>query len=261
MRIVSKDHDYYDTVQAYGQYQSNVYVRKQTKIDLYYPDVVKLKLNDLLNKSYYRWSHNSPSEVHQQCYIGFCGKLYPIFNLNTYSQFMRKGHVCSKTEDIWTYNTDEIADFFERHKLKKELEYFKSKENKRRYIYGEEFKETPIARFIKSFDNEDYEYLFHHLETPIFIIRPINPTRTYMSSTSNTTLHAEIIKDPVLKPYSFFKLFDAYQAFQEVSFYMEGVLGMQAPVLATVPDEYLLEAKGFNQWSFKKLPVKKRKRR
>ena len=100
------------------------------------------------------------------------------------------------------------------------------------------------------------------LKTPIFVIEPVTNTYSYIANTSHTILHARITKDPILRKYSFYKLFDAYQTFQDISFYLEGVLGIKAPAMASVPDEYLLEGKGFDKWSFKTLPgQKKRKRR
>lgn len=259
MRIVSKQRDYYDSVQAYGQDQANVYVRKEVEIELFYNDIINLKLEQLLNDAYFRWSHNVPREMELQYYIGFCGKLYPVFHMTT---SWTTGDYDGKLKEAWVYDSAGIEGFFKDAKMKKELEFYLSKERKRRtWQTTSDFKRKPIEEFIKSFDNENYEYLFHRLKTPIFVLKPQNSLRAYMSSTSDTTLHATLIKDAILEPYRFYKVFDVYQAFQNVSFYIEGVLGITAPVMATVPDEYLLEAKGFDKWSFKKLPGKRKKKR
>lgn len=66
------------------------------------------------------------------------------------------------------------------------------------------------------------------------------------------------IVNPVLADYGFYRVFDAWQAFQEISLWLGGVLRAGEPETVAIDDSQLAAAKGFDRWSFRRPPVKRR---
>jgi hypothetical protein len=52
------------------------------------------------------------------------------------------------------------------------------------------------------------------------------------------------------------KFHDYYDSIQEISQYISGVLGVNAPETVSISDESMRDKKGFDSWSFKKRPTK-----
>jgi len=63
--------------------------------------------------------------------------------------------------------------------------------------------------------------------------------------------------NPVLKDYEFYKIFDSYQAFQEIQMFISGVLGSKEKDIIMIEDKYKIASHGFDKWSFRKEPEKK----
>jgi hypothetical protein len=51
---------------------------------------------------------------------------------------------------------------------------------------------------------------------------------------------------------------DSFTAFQEISMFLGGVLGAGEKNIVEVEDKYKITQHGFNKWSFRKEPEKKR---
>ena len=104
MRIISEFHDYYDTALSYGIDPNLVYLRKQEK--LYYgfkitdkvkqfpgnlDNVLKPALDILLKMPEYikeiNSRRNAPQLYLTSKIIGFCGKLYPVIDLNNITYY------------------------------------------------------------------------------------------------------------------------------------------------------------------------------
>ncbi len=66
----------------------------------------------------------------------------------------------------------------------------------------------------------------------------------------------KIVYNASLKELEFFRLFDPYTAFQEISMFLGG-LAVPLKEIPQVPDKIMVGIKGFDQWSFRKLPGKK----
>jgi len=60
-----------------------------------------------------------------------------------------------------------------------------------------------------------------------------------------------------LKEYEFYRMVDTYTAFQEVAMFWGGLAQPNRPT-PEVTDKDMVTAKGFNKWSFRKEPTKKR---
>lgn len=235
MRIISEFHDYYDAVQAQGQDQTVVWVRKSETVKF------KTHRNDE-GKEYpfpkFRhgigWLRDESVRVRQYI-IGFCGKTYPVLRLSV-----------SMDDYSYCYNIEEVDEFVRAHLSDQESrEYFRTKG------YGKYWKrKIPGKRkdYVEFFDEcaqkqETFEHFFIEHHSPIFVA-------------TIDRWDAEMVFNAPLKEYGFYRLFDTYTAFQELAMYYGGVLGGVREHVPDVSDKDLAEAKGFNKWSFRKPPTK-----
>jgi hypothetical protein len=62
-----------------------------------------------------------------------------------------------------------------------------------------------------------------------------------------------IVYNPRLMDYHFYREVDAVSAFQEISMFISGVLGGQSPKLVQLSDKDLIAKRGFDKWSFRKM--------
>ena len=112
-------------------------------------------------------------------------------------------------------------------------------------------------------DNIDYiiNYnameLFRNLNTPCFIYDE-DFGRTHVDLNRRNSWNwsndkRKFIINPLLKDYEFYKIFDTFKAFQEVSMFMGGVLGAGEKKIVEVADKYKITQHGFDyKWSFRK---------
>jgi len=224
MRIISKFHDYYDSVQGYGT-DDILYIRKteyikDVKLYEHFKDILKCVVVINASREYNSYDINVP----EIGLIVFCAKIYPymICHINE-----NKKHV--------VYSTDEFYKLID-PKDKKALKHFEDKnywrDNTRRWL--DEF---------FSYSGKDYkECMELHFKYKTPIIRVSNQL-----TNKHTTK-----KDPALKNLKFFKVLDTYTCFQELSMFVGGVMGGKCPPMVEISDEVRLAKHGFNKWSFRK---------
>ena len=73
----------------------------------------------------------------------------------------------------------------------------------------------------------------------------------------HTFIKEKITLLPQLKQYKFAKVVPPMQAFQEISMYL-GKINSVEDNTVTIDDKYLAQGKGFDCYSFKKMPSKKK---
>jgi hypothetical protein len=92
---------------------------------------------------------------------------------------------------------------------------------------------------------DNYEKKFEEKKSPIFVCK------------STIRWKRTIQWNACLKDYQFYQVFDTYMAYQEISMFL-GSLAMPEKPIPTLDDKTMAESKGFNKWSFRKEPTKKR---
>lgn len=254
MRIISKTNDYYDSAQAYGQDQSLVYVRKNEAIRLdEVLDVIGVQLDQsgkyhsfarpflkhlgyeipdhLRRSSYYlRVDYNTNIRIRRYM-IGFCGQWYP----------------CLEFESIF--------DTWRSESLSKTLIYpgYEDKLEELRPFFKEESFESKLKKFKQflSIKVQPKQDLFHHFNTPILVADVSDFGR------ESWECDEELLeKDAVLADYQFYKVKDVFSAYQDISQYLSGVLGVGNPDMVQISDTDMRDAKGFHAMSFKKRPAR-----
>jgi len=157
--------------------------------------------------------------------VGFCGKLYLGWKLYyKEKEWGEMGYVdVIKTDIVYGYENvkDFIRESYWRGHLKDDIEYVV---------------------------NYDPINMFRELNTPVFI---------YDSERRKPRTSDALTIDPILKDYEFYKVVDAFQAFQEISMFMGGVLGRGEKEIVVVEDKYKIAQHGFDKWSFRREPEKK----
>jgi len=247
MRIIAKNHDYYDSVLLYGQDENVVYRRFEESFRGDYknpaPDGYDFMRTGVRNRTA---ATKKGAEFELESFtVAFCGKLYPgirviknpielkpvvncFYDHETYIKFLKENGIKFKTRKKNWMAKYYIQDFADLSYEKTSEEYFqRTGDDKNFQIFVE--KRIPVAVWHRDTD-EDWK-------------------------TSNYVL----VTNCELKRFNFQKVFSPWQAFQEISMFVGGCMVGDEAAMARVDDEHMMKKKGFDHpYSFRKEPTKKR---
>lgn len=241
MRIIAKTHrDYYDSAQALGQDQGLLYVRDQRVFGTtdVFDDLLKthLYLVDTDRRSRAYRLDASPAFYSVQI-IGFCGKIYPSVTVAATAEEGMPRTTLYKAEDVHTFVRENVDP-------KKAEIYFKKKKwrGSKKFEYYGWCGQHKIDRFFENCLSAQDKYMqkFMEASSPILVGRV-------------TDKNAGVYADYELKSLEFFKVFDPFQAFQEISMFLGGMASPEKPI-PPVSNDDMRDAKGFDKWSFRKEP-------
>jgi len=231
MKIISKFHDYYDSVQIYGQDKSQLYIRDQEELLLDRDDIEYLKLVNIRRIRLY----NSDYFIYIIPII-FCGKLYYCIKMLIYK---------SKSNswiERYFYKLEDLNDFIESNE---EFDEYKLNENKywsinfKLFLNNNETLRTDICVKYK---------------TPIIVINNYKNYNDRSHENKNT-----MIINAKLNDYEFYKCKDSFAAFQEIMMFNSNILTNPEKTIPIISDELKIQSKGFDKWSFRKYPKEERK--
>jgi len=115
-----------------------------------------------------------------------------------------------------------------------------------------------ITDDVENIKNLDALKYFRDFKAPVFVYDGDFERKELYTRMRNINRNVEkLIVNPLLKDYEFYKVFDSFQAFQEISMFMGGVLGRGEKEIIEVEDKYKITQHGFDKWSFRKEPQKK----
>jgi hypothetical protein len=240
MYIISKHKDYYDgVVGTMGVDKTIVYDREILEFEKNeIPKLFNEKTSfwkDRKKPSFTNIGYHSIKKEYRKKYddnaffiVGFCGKLYVGWKL--YKEIQHPDIItANKLITTITYDFELIKTLLEPHSFHVNLE--------------------DSYNYTKTFNALD---IFRELKVPIFIYdNDFNRTsigRYYNRTNPKFTLNANLAE------YEFYKVFNSFQAFQEVSMFMGGVLGRGEKEIVEVGDKYKIAQHGFDKWSFRKMP-------
>lgn len=222
MRIISPKKDYYDCIQSVSQDRSIQYIREPK--------------DEQIEKSKWPfpdspWNFFSGIGYEWNSYIiGFCGKIYPAVKI-------WQSRPADSSAEKMCFSVDEIQTFIETHVKKK---FQKTFHNGTKYSYGTK---KSFDKFFQECDKKcnDYLEMFISRRCPVFVAQQ----RTY---------HDQVISyNILLKDFEFYRVFDAYTAFQEIFMFMNN-LAVPQKNIPTISDEMKAQAHGYDKWSFRKPP-------
>jgi len=232
MRIISKFHDYYDSVQAMGQDRSLVYVRNPEEIDCKQGGFFFPSCTACFRTYYDRFDASRKLDVDDHV-VGFCGKIYPVVKLIFIDRNRPMGEEAPKK---FCYNMDDVDGFIHEHFRDKQIECYESKD----FIPNSQWQFYHRRRYFTEFftvgEEKKYEKHFIEKRCPIIV---------------GDCRHKKIIYNGKLKDVDFFRVFDPYRAFQEIAMYY-GNMAVPLKPIPEITDETMAEIKGFDKFSFRK---------
>ncbi|MBC8427279.1 MAG: hypothetical protein H8D97_00145, partial [Proteobacteria bacterium] len=163
--------------------------------------------------------------------IGFCGKIIPIFKTIKNNSYPYS----NETKEVFFYGDDALE----------ELYNFLGKNSKLKnnWRMRRELEKIKANKALK------LEKIFIDFNVPIFLI---GGNRNYINKQGYKEYSTGLTLNPCLKNYKFFTQYDAYQAFQEISMFIGGVLPRKEPDTVDISDACRSYQKGFDSWSFRK---------
>ena len=235
MYIISKFKDYYDgVVGTMGIDKTLVYERKTIEIKdnkkmlkefRGFRNWNNIHKNHFLNIGYAD-TKSKKYENNNFFIVGFCGKLYLGW------KFEYKVKEWNNRKIIEVIKTDIIYGY----------------ENAKKYLK---------TNFWRSNLNDDVEYVMKY--DPINMFRELNaPIFIYDSDRRSPRKSDIMIINPILKEWEFYKVMDSFAAFQEISMFIGGVLGIDEKEIIEIEDKYRIAKHGFDKWSFRREPSKKK---
>lgn len=224
MRIISKYHDYYDTVRAYGTDNTIRYIRKEEVLTKKHPDYKLIYKTLKIDNLYYINAHTE--YILDYYIVSFCGKVIPIVEF----YLGGKRHIC--------YNIKSADEVVKQYGKKEQQELWEPKRRKLRRSLRS--KVIDLFKHISS----NTEELHHHLKAPVFMYG-----RHY-----NYEYDGCIVINPKLSKLEFYKYMDAYTAYQELAQYVGGILSNTSQPPDKISDEDKKAMHGFDKWSFKTMP-------
>lgn len=240
MKLISKFHDYYDSV-AYSD--EPIFIRKMEIVghanvsgDLV--DKSLILMDDFHTMSYFR--NEGIGTIIERIVsdiLCFCGKMYPIMKIG--DQYICDPYKLQKYCDEKGYK---ISKYF----------WPINKRNKSDAI------EQIITDIVKTNNGDNLAYNLNVvLNSPIVTISKCKnlkyPTdrRQYIQYEINSKL--ELLNFQTIKT--------PWQTYQEIEIFLGTILVENQDKPAIMNDELKRDSKGFNEWSFKQVGPKKRKRR
>ena len=218
MRIISKFHDYYDSVMKQGMDNLTIYQRDQSEIIVPnkregdYPVIRELNITG----QYYA----------KLMYIGFCGQIFPAVKV-----------IFPDSSSKTLYSFESLKEYLQEHNLP-------MRDSKRkRYSSYWYYSGNNLSDYEHFFNNKEFKNLpniFTDKNIPIFTI---TPSKSY---------EVKITLNPCLKDYNFYNLKDPFTCYQEIYMFCSGVLRSGEKEMVTISNQDRIDKHGFDKWSFRK---------
>ncbi|WP_349985737.1 hypothetical protein ABRP17_012955 [Stenotrophomonas sp. WHRI 8082] len=281
MKLISKQHDYYDTVLAYGRDESIVYVREPSRDVLPLPgDLLPWAVADKYggpagpraavvfethHPQYPYWQRHghhilpesaSLSPYFHEAFLSVAGKVYPIWvdvSASRHDDPAAVG-VCG-TPSLESYRAvvmDNHARYTDRdpHEIAEvEVEIFeRERDVERRY---ENVRDRLLAHDFTDLHIEQGAPVLLFASTMTLDIEPVR----WEGLPRNSVV---MVRNPNLKDLGFQRILDPHSCFQQISQFIGGVMpGRQMPMVQ-LDDKHMVQKKGFDiKYSFRKRPTGK----
>jgi hypothetical protein len=247
VRIFSQERDYYDGVAATAGAAVPVYTRKaaEEEVDPFpFPRV---------------WAASPYPLSVETNVVGFCGKLYPVLRVTIDNRFTPGSlgyeplsELCRSLGDV-----DAAMERMCEGRDAELLDYYHGGKRVRRRPRYCGYRRQDVSRFFQemAIPRPDWERRMMDPARPLFLATFSGGRRIaglgYFAGT--VTWNAR------LAGVEFFRVLDPWRAWQELSMWLGG-LASPEKAIPHIPDEIMLQAKGFDASSFRKAPSPRRAR-
>ena len=249
MKIISKFQDYYDIGIAYGVDEKLRFARETAEVK-----TVGDKLRAITKIVYKKQGQYYRILCHYNVIL-FCGNAYPFVYVKVEAIHKRdKKFFYTNIDEEYCYSVEALDKYLAQYdrpiaEIKNEYEKVGSY-----YWHVDDFKKYVQGHFDKSYS--EYIALFDTYKVPYFSIE----TKYTSDKKQNEGKVTRTLLLAKLKQYKFAKVVPPMQAFQEISMYL-GQLDLAEDNTVQIEDKYLAQGKGFDCYSFKKMPSKRREKK
>lgn len=222
MKISSKFRDFYDSGQSFGYDDSIHYIRtkKEIQIDVWpFPPMRQIEFGNILC---------------QYSIVGFCGKLYPLLDLAKHSSF-------GPSVEKKCFTLQDVDEYMKLVYTPKQWQAYINVDHSEFRKLDVRLHRKRLIDFFEQFDTASSPF-FDQYQVPIFTAERIGYGYPVVTT---------VTLNDILRPREFYRVFDPYTAFQELSMYMSNFAEPRKPI-PHIDDVTMAEAKGFNQFSFRK---------
>lgn len=235
MRIISKDRDYYDSAQSFGSRADLCFVRKSETVAVRHSgasgcdDRLALfeGMPDPCNTS------TKGGQVHLMPFrIVFCGKTYHGVEVLVWSNAVSR-----ELLNEFHYEGAALARLLEKLGLREDVQSRSLVSGK---VFGERHEE---------FLNEP-----SNASPDAFIISREAIVLARVSEHG----HRTVMLNPILKTLQFAKVLHAWQVYQELEMFFGSIAAPENSLAIEIPDKYRIASHGYDKYSFRKAPTKKR---
>ncbi|PNG50142.1 MULTISPECIES: hypothetical protein [unclassified Variovorax] len=250
MRVLSKFRDYYDNAQALGADKTRVFVRTAAR-QQFAEGAVPVPWNGLTAAGIPRRIEIADGSVValDALHILFAGKLYRGLRVRLYGRHLR-GYRPPRDHDLTDcYAVDEHVFYDARGAIADLSRHVPEKELKAK---GWRSKRTLAEKVGDFLGEQGRTELFDWAVTQRVAIA-VNEAERRGVGVSRVSLTL----NPALETVEFYRLFDAYQAYQELDMFWGGVLAPESRPMVGIADKYRIAQAGFDQLSFRKSPTKR----
>lgn len=232
MRIISNFRDFYDCLQSTDEDRKTLYIRKPEEIEIERENWPFPLIEYCFGSTV--WVMNVTQYI-----IGFCGKIYPLIELDA----------SELSKPVFCWNFQQTDAFLRRHLKPYDLARYlgKNTPKRRRRRYGKTG-EMELKKFFLECEQKkgDFKAMFEAKRCPIFV--------AHAAGYPNW----KIVYNAELKPFEFFRLFNSQSAYQEILMFMSNLAVPLKPI-PEIDDVTMAQAKGFNKFSFRKDPIRRRR--
>jgi hypothetical protein len=210
-----------------------MFVRKAEQLEphlanVFAPELDGLRREDRSGRHYYAYV--------EPFAIVFCGKTYRAVRIDVNAA----DHTASKPTRCF-YDSESASEYLRQFGM-----VFDNRE--KRPGWRSLFTRPSVVEYLETPVNDHYAQFV--LENRLPIVGLNYPERELFSK------ERPAVKNCILNKAEFYRVFDAHTAFQELSMYVGGVLPQQSAMVATVSDKDRIAQRGFDKWSFRKMPTK-----
>lgn len=269
MKIYSKFHDYYDSVLGLGVDETVSWTRTPTKIEkTVLPEKMRKwrrpSIQSLIRMDGFARLPPTTKSISIESYIVIlAGKLFSGITLTIYGPIPPQKLQPLVLARHWCSSIDELNSVLIRYgctALQQSIEKAPNKNKNRTdgfYLRGGDV----IGTLKKHFSRADHitraelDLLHSTVKSPVVVLmRDPTDTRVYVCDYI-------CIANAELKDLGFASVVDPFTAYQEISSYISGVLGVESVEPVVISDKSQLIKKGFDEKSFKNRGTKKPRRK
>lgn len=236
MKIISKYRDYYDSCASrHGVDNKLLFVRHEREIE---SEREQDRWPELRNfPSRFMGTYRGKVIYLSVFVIGFCGKLYRgIFS-------SERAKNCLDYKSNYWYSFNGINDYM--------LLRYKFKENP---LEKKSYHDSTSFRMFMELPQESKSFRDRCIAEQITIISRFQEPFSHSINGNNAT----VLVNHSLGNVEFFRIFSPYMAFQEISMWVGGALNQPERPMIKVSNEVKIHKHGFDKYSFRKLPTKRK---